>query len=95
MFNVIKLDLFDGQEPTVIAQGKQFTDALLEVAAYPEEMFADAVAGGFPPWPHGELRPLANGGVAALKPYGTIQAWELRVDGERTALLAIQEEVEA
>lgn len=84
MFNVIRLDLFSGEDATVVDQSEFYAEALVGVA-----LQAESVAGEF-----FELRPMINGAIAALKPYGTSQAWELRVNGERTAILAIQEEAE-
>jgi hypothetical protein len=91
MYNVIRLELATGQDPTVVSQTSSFAAALEEVV----EAATDSVEIMKGHAPTRELRPLVNHGVAALRPYGSLQSWELRVDGQRTALLAIQEEVDA
>lgn len=79
MFQVLELVLSSGQPPVVLEEADSFLSALAVVATSvvnPKK---------------GELRPLVNHAVAALKPYKTLQSWEVRLKGERIALLAISE----
>lgn len=76
MFQLLKFKVGTTEPPLVIGVTQDFASAVGEIAHAAKK---------------GELRPLVNHAVAILRPYETLQSWEVRIDGERTALLAINE----
>lgn len=76
-FNVIQIDTSGiEREAGVIFEDKSYHNALEALASYGDHFEVLVPLGSVPP---------------VLAPYGVKQAWELRDDNEKVALLAIQE----